>query len=186
MAKNQNYIRIYGGDDSSVFVAPKGTTFPTDLAAPTTPWAELGWISDGGIDLEQKADKKKFYAFQGGTLVKVSVSKAERMFTFECLEESAVVLGLAYPGVSFTTTGTGATRVAKGTVPGGISSVERAFCFTLEDSDGNLKRYNVPNGNIDPNNATAHKYDDMTVYKFVVDVLGGFDIVTNSPGVVGP
>jgi len=187
MAKNNTNIQIYGGDAGAIWTAPKGTTAPTDLAVPTTPWAELGWISDNGLDLEQKADKKKFYAWQGGTVVKISISKAERMFTFECLEETAITMGLAYPGTTFTTTGTGAARVAKTTVPGGIFAVRKAFVFDTFSSDGTVQtRYNVPDGNIDPNNKVIHKFDDLTVYSFVVDVLGGFDIVSNSPGVVGP
>lgn len=186
MAKNNANIRVYGGDNGGVWVAPKGTTAPTDLAAPSTPWAEVGWLSDNGIELEQKADKKKFYAWQGGTVVKVSVSKAERTFTIECLEETAAVLGLIHPGLTFTTTGVAPNQIAKGTVPGGITSVEKAFIIDAEDSDGHIKRYNVPDGSIDPSTKVSHKFDDLTVYTFVVDVLGDFDIVTNSPGVVGP
>jgi len=181
MTKNNANVRVYGGDAGGVWVADKGTTAPTGLAAPTTPWVDTGWLSDAGLKLEQKADKQKFYAWQGGTVVKVSVSKAERTFTFECLEETAVVLGLAYPGLSFTT----ATGTATGTVPGGIHAVEKAFVLDAEDSDGNTKRYVVPVGSIDPSNTTEHKFDALTVYSFQVDVLGGFDIVTDSPAVVG-
>ena len=182
MAKSNANTRVYGGDAGGVWVADKGTTAPADLATPATGWDEAGWLSDAGLKLEQKADKQKFYAWQGGTVVKVSISKAERTFTFECLEETAVVLGLAYPGLAFTTT----TGVAKGTVPGGIHAVEKAFVLDAVDSDGNTKRYVVPNGSIDPNNAVEHKFDALTVYSFQVDVLGDFDIITDSPAVVGP
>ena len=179
MAKSNANTRVYGGDAGGVWVADKGSTAPTGLATPTTPWVEAGWLSDAGLKLEQKADKAKFYGWQGGSVVKVSVSKAERMFTFECLEETAMVLGLAYPGLTFTT----ATGVASGTVPGGIHSVEKAFLFDVVDSDGNTKRYQIPVGNIDPNNTVEHKFDALTVYSFQVDVIGDFDIVTNSPAV---
>lgn len=177
MAKSNANVRVYGGDAGGVWVADKGTTAPVGLATPATGWVEVGWLSDAGLKLEQKADKQKFYAWQGGTVVKVSISKAERTFTFECLEETAEVLGLAYPGLSFTTT----TGVAKGTVPGGITAVEKAFVLDAEDSDGNTKRYVVPVGSVDPNNTVEHKFDGLTIYQFQVDVLGGFDIVTDSP-----
>lgn len=181
MAKNDANIRIYGGDAGAVWVGEVGVTAPTGLAAPGNGWTELGWLSDTGLTLEQKADKKKFYAWQGGTVVAVSISKAERSFTFECLEETAVALGLAYPGLEFTT----ATGVATGTVPAGITGIDKAFTLDAEDSQGNLKRYVVPKGNVDPNSKTEHKFDALTVYQFVVDVIGEFDIITNSPGVVG-
>lgn len=182
MAKNEDNIRVYGGGAGAVYVAPKGTTAPTDLAAPTTPWAELGWISDNGVDLEQKADQKQFKAWQGGTIVKVVTSGGVRTFTFECLEETAVVLGLAYPGAEFTTT----AGVAKATVPGAIPTTERAFVIDVFDStDGYQKRFNVPKGVLDPSNKVSHKFDDLSVYSFTVTVTDDFDIIANSPGIVG-
>lgn len=181
MSKSNANTRVYGGDAGGVWVADKGTTAPTDLATPGTGHTEAGWLSDNGLKLEQKADKQKFYAWQGGTVVKVSVSKAERTFTFECLEETAVVLGLSYPGLSFTTTG----GVAKGTIPGGIHSVEKAFVLDAVDSDGHTKRYCVPVGSVDPNNVVEHKFDALTVYQIQVDVIGDFDIITDSPAIVG-
>lgn len=182
MAKNSANIRIYGGAASAVWVAPKGTTAPLGIAAPAAPWVEMGWLSDNGLDVDQKAAKKKFYAWQGGTVVKISVSQAERTFSFECLEETALVLGLAYPDLALTV----ATGVATGTVPGGIRAVEKAFLYDAFDSDGNLKRYVVPDGYIDPSTKTTHKFDALTVYAFDVDVVGSFDIRTNSPGVIAP
>lgn len=179
MAKNSANTRVYGGDAGGVWVADKGTTGLTNLTAPPSPWAEAGWLSDTGLKLEQKADKQKFYGWQGGTVVRVSISKAERMFTFECIEETALVLGLAYPGLTMTTT----TGIASGTVPGSIVSVEKAFVLDAADSDGNTKRYVVPVGSIDPNNTVEHKVDALTVYQFQVDVIGDFDIITDSPAV---
>lgn len=184
--KNRDNIRIYGGEDGGVWVADKGTQGPSDLSAPATGWTELGWISEDGLNLDQDADQKEFNAWQGGTIIKVVTSGAKRTFKFQCLEETAVVLGLAYPGLEFTVTGTGDAKVAKGTVPGSIKTQEKAFVLDAVDSiDGYTKRYNVPTGTINPSNSVEHKFDDMTVYEFEVTVTDDFDIVTNSPSVTG-
>lgn len=186
MAKNRNNIRVYGSDNGAVYVANKGTIAPNDLGAPASDWTELGWLSDSGLELEQKADQKSFNAWQGGAIVKVVTSGAERTFTFECLEETAFVLGLAYGGVSFTNTGTGAATVATGTVKGAIKTMEKALIIdTVDSTDGYIKRYRIPVGVIDPSSKVVHKYDDLTVYSFSVTVTGDFDIVSNSPSITG-
>lgn len=181
MAKNLANIRIYGGEEGGVWCAPTGTTGPTDLAAPGVGFSEVGWLSENGLDTEQKADQKTFKGWQGGTIVKVSTSGAVRTFAFECLEETAVVLGLVYPGLTFATT----TGIARGTVPGGIKTVEKAWVFDAVDSvDGYTKRYVVPLGVVDPSSKASHKFDDMTIYGFTVTVIGDFDIVTDSPSIL--
>lgn len=180
--KNRDNIRIYGGDAGGVWVADKGTTGPTDLDTPSAPWAELGWMSDNGLDLEQAADQKEFNAWQGGTLVKVVTTGGKRTLKFECLEETAVVLGLAYPGLAFTVS----NGLATGTVPGSIPTQEKAFVADAVDSiDGYTKRFVIPTGTIDPSNTVAHKFDDMTVYAFSVAITDDFDIITDSPSIVG-
>lgn len=183
MAKDSSNIRIYGGLGGGAWCAPVGSTGPTTLAEPIAPFEEIGWISDAGVKLEQSADKQEFFAWQGGSLVKVSVSKASRTVTVECLEETATVLGLVHPGLTFTTT----TGVAKGTVPGGISAVEKAWVFDAVDDSTTpavVKRYVCPRGAVDPSATVEHKFDDMTIYQLKISIIGDFDIITNSPAIV--
>src|SRR4051812_6884549 len=103
MAKDRTKIRIYGDDASGVFVAPKGTTGPTTLAAPPVGFVELGWLSEDGIDLARDGNKVEFNGFQGGAIVRTKKTSAKDTFKFICLQETATTLGLAYAGVVPTT-----------------------------------------------------------------------------------
>src|SRR5690349_15671894 len=103
MAKDRANIRIYGDDSSAVFVAPKGTSGPTTLAAPAGTFVELGWLSEDGIDLDRNENLVEFNAHQGGALVRAKRTSVKDTFKFVCLEETAKVLGLYYAGVAPTT-----------------------------------------------------------------------------------
>jgi len=188
MTKDRDNVRIYGGDASGVWKAPKGTTAPTTLATPTTPHVELGWLSEDGVEFGQEVDKTEHFAHQGGALMRVTYGKAKRSFKFQCLEETATVLGLVHPGIAFTKTGTGASEVAKGTIPAGISPVEEAWVIDeVDDSSGAatdiVKRW-CGTGTVDPSMTVAHKFEELTVYEFTVNMVGPVELLTNSPGVL--
>lgn len=178
MAKNQANIRIYGDDDDAVWTAPKGSTLPTDLAAPAAPFEELGWLGEDGINIEQSFTRNKFNAHQGGALVRGKNSGLERTFAFACLEETATVLGLYYPGI--TGTRDVATGVTRYTVPAGARSNERAWVVDCHD-DGVQKRLVVDVGEVAETGTIAHTNSGLTIYQFTVDILGDFELIGNSP-----
>lgn len=179
MAKVRDNIRIYGDDPSGVWVAPKGTTGPTALEAPPAGFDELGWLSEDGVDFDQDIDSEDFKAHQGAATVRRKVTGVDRKFTFQCLEETALVLGIAHPGLVFTETAP-ASGVFRGTVPAGHATVERAW--VIDEVDGEVtKRYVAPTGEATLSSAVAHKNDEMTVYEFELTLLGEWDIITNSP-----
>jgi len=100
MATNLNANRIYGDVPSAVFVAAKGTTGPVGLAAPAAAFKDLGWLGEDGVNVSRSADVKKFFAHQGGTMVRTKVTGTENSFKFVCLEETAIVLGLMHAGAT--------------------------------------------------------------------------------------
>ena len=108
-------IEIYGGDDDVVMVAPIGTTAPVGIAEPTAAFQNVGWLSEDGISWDDATDKVTITAHQGGVEVIEVTTKATRTFKFQCLEETALVLGLRYPG--FTPVQVGAEPVYGGEVP---------------------------------------------------------------------
>ena len=68
MAKNIMNIRSYGDLASGVYVAPKGTTLPTDVTtALNASFIDLGWLHEDGIQESQTADNVEFTAWQGST-----------------------------------------------------------------------------------------------------------------------
>lgn len=143
MAKNTDNIRIYGGEDSAVYVAPKGTEGPSDLAVPAAGFTELGWLSEDGISIDTDVDATTHRAFQGGTIVRRKKNSVERTISFQCLEETATVLGLFYAGQTAEVTGSGDDVVARINLENQTASDERAFVIDVFD-DGVQQRVVVP------------------------------------------
>ena len=181
MAKNLAAVRVYGDLASAVWCAASGTTGPVGLAAPAATFKDVGWLGDDGVKVARKVDVEKFKALQGGTTVKTKITGTENTFSFQCLEETAVVLGLMHAGSSGVTT-TGVTTI---TVPGGMGSDPRAW--VLDQWEGIIQtRYIFPIGTIGDRGDIVMKNDEMTVYEFTVEVTGDFSIITNSAAVVFP
>ena len=176
MAKNLANIRIYGDQDSAVYVAPKGTTGPVDLAAPAAAFADLGWLSEDGTDITRESSSTDFTAWQGGTIVRTKVSGVKDTLKVVCLEETALALGLYYPGMTSETV-TGTTTI---TVPGGAKSNEKALVVDFLD-DTITKRYSIPRAEVTSVGTISHKNSDMTMYEFTFTVYGDFKIITNNP-----
>lgn len=176
MTKNLANIRIYGDADSVVYLAPKGTTLPVDLVAPAAAFQDLGWLSEDGVDITRESSSNDFTAWQGGTIVRSKVSGVKDTIKVVCLEETAITLGLLYPGSTSTTT-TGTTKIS---VPGGSSSNEKALVVDFMD-DAVTKRYAIPRAEVTGTGTVSHKNTDMTMYEFTFTIYGGFDIITNNP-----
>lgn len=173
MAKTLGNIRIFGEEASSVWVAPKGTTMPTDLAAPAAAFLDLGWLGEDGVDVERESDFSDFHAM-GGTLVRTIPTGAKNTFKFQALETTAVTYGLFYPGLTKTTATGGPTTMV---IPGGAVSDERAWVVDLVDG-AVTKRYAVPRGQAS-GGTLVHKTDEITIYEFTVTIQGSFNIITN-------
>lgn len=181
MATNLAANRIYGDAGSAVSVAPKGTTGPVAMAALATPFKDLGWLGEDGVAVARKVDVKKFKAHQGGATVRTKITGTENSFKFQCLEETAIVLGLMHAGSTGVTT-TGVTTV---TIPGAVGPDERAW--VIDEFDGTTQtRYVFPKGQVGDRGDIVMKTDELTVYEFSVDVYGDFTMTTNSPAVVYP
>lgn len=175
MAKTLGNIRIFGEEASSVYVAPKGTTLPTDLAAPAAAFLELGWLGEDGIDVDREADFSDFYAM-GGTIVRTIPVNAKNTFKFQALETTATTYGLYYPGLTKDTPAGGPTTMK---IPGGAKADERAWVVDMIDG-AITKRYAVGRGQASAG-TLVHKTDEISVYEFTVTIQGGFSIITNDP-----
>ena len=181
MAKDLANILGGGGDDSAVYVAPKGTTGPTSLAAPGVTYDDAGWLSEDGISFSRSEDRQVFRGHQGGKIVKRRTSSVDDTFKFQCLETTAVTLGLLYKGQEPTV----ATGVATIHVTGQTVNDERAWVLDEFLDDGSTMRYVIPNGTAETTGDVVWKTDELTVYEFTVGVNGDYFVITDAPGVVG-
>lgn len=174
--KNQANVRIYGDDDDAVWVGPKGSTFPAAMATPAATFIHLGWLGEDGIDLDQDVTVNTFNGHQGGAQLRAKKGAVGRSFKFQALEETATTLGLYYPGIKGTTTAGVTTFV----VPAGSRADERAWMVDTWD-DTIYKRYQIPVGQVGETGTISHTNSGMTIYEFTVQVMGGFNIVSNNP-----
>jgi len=172
MAKDRDNVRIYGDDASGVWVADKGTTGPTSLAAPGVGFEEVGWLGEDGVDLDRSEDVSEFKAWQGGSTLRKKVTSQEDTFKFVALEETALTMGLYYKGVTATT----ATGVDTYAITDQAASDERAWVIDFVDG-AITKRYVVPSGEVTGRATVPHKNSDLTMYEFTVTIYGDYSIL---------
>ena len=178
--KNYDNIRVYGDLDSGVFVGDKGATLPDDLAEPSE-HTELGWLSEDGINFDRSEEANSFRAHQGGTVVRRKKNSVEDSFTFQCLEETAEAMGLRYAGQKpvLTETDSGVARI---TVKD--QTRDDARSWVVDEFDGDVHtRYLIGVGHAG-SGSLVYSNSAMTVYEFTVTIIGDYEILTNSPGVV--
>jgi hypothetical protein len=108
MPKNVNYA--FAPSDYAVSTAPQSAALPTGLAtSPTalnlpTGWFDIGYLSDAGVGESHNYNETKIFDM-AGALLRVLRNQEERPWTFECVENDAIVHGLMYPGSVVNTTG---------------------------------------------------------------------------------
>jgi len=175
MAKDRDNVRIYGDDASGVWVADKGTTGPTSLAAPGVGYEEVGWLGEDGVDLDRSEDVSEFKAWQGGSTLRKKVTSQEDSFKFVALEETALTMGLYYKGVTPTT----ATGVDTYVIADQAASDERAWVVDLVDGDI-TKRYVISSGEVTGRETVPHKNSDLTMYSYTVTIYGDYVILKTS------
>lgn len=178
MAKNEANARIYGDKASGVWVADKGTTGPTDLSTPAG-FVELGWLSEDGISFDREEDATSHRAYQGATLIRRKTNSVEDSFTFQCLEETADVLGLYYKGA----TPSVSAGVATISVTDQAKQDDRAFVVDVVD-DTVTKRYVIASASVS-GGSIAHSNSELTVYEFTATIQGDYKILTNATAVAG-
>jgi hypothetical protein len=181
MTKDLANVLVGGGGASEVSCAPKGSTLPTDLDALEAPFEGTGWLSEEGTSFSREEERQVSRGHQGGAIVKRITASVDDSFKFQCLETTALVLGLMFKGqVPVVTTG-----VAKITITDQANSDERAWVIDEVLDDGSIERYVIPDGSAQLTAEVVRKHNELTVYEFTVGVTGDYFLYTDAPGVVG-
>lgn len=176
MAKNRTNIRVYGDLESGAYLAPLGSTLPDDLSEPSSPFAEIGWISEDGVDLEVATEAEKFKGWQGGATLRTKVTSTEKTITFQALEETPGVTELYFDhGAPEVTAG-----VARIDLPEGIGTVSRSAVFRFIDGDV-TKFLCCETIEITERGTLGHKNNEMTIYEFTAEITGDSYILTDAP-----
>lgn len=182
MALDAGNARIFGSDDDKVLIAPLGTTVPTTLAAPDAAFDDVGWLHTDGIPFSPADSLDKLRGHQGGRVVRTTITESDLSFNFQCLETTALTLGLQH-NLTSVATAAGVTTMAASP----SRQVEaRAFILDLYDKDDATihYRYVIPRGEIGERAEFAHSNSDITGYTFTVEIVGSYTIITNDPAAV--
>lgn len=133
MALNADNVRV--GLNGNIYMAPKGTTAPTDLdTAWAAGWVDLGYLSDDGVSMEYSTDVEDINAWQSLSPVRKVLTGVDMTLGFTALELKTATMTLYFPSATMTdVSGT----VHKLSIPAAPSPDERAI--GLEWVDGSIK-----------------------------------------------
>lgn len=186
MAKTYENIRVYGDLTSEVYFAPKGSTLPTDFTTdPAAPFEAVGWLGQEGIPLNVTTDVQKYRAWQGGTITRTKVTSTEKNFSIQCLEEAPGVTELYFGHGAPTISGVAPNQVAKIDLPEAIGTIERACIVRFEDGDIS-KWLCCPLVQVTDRGEVPHSNEEMTVYRFSLEIIGAAYLLTNAPAYLAP
>lgn len=185
MSKNYDNVRVYADEESAVYLAPKGTPLPVDLATLAAPFEEVGWLSEDGITSGLSTDVNKIKAFQGGKTVRTRVKSTEKTLKFTALETKVLTLEAYYGGkLNPTVTGTGADKIASYSEPESAGVSE--YVCVVDKFDGTVherKCYELisigERGDIQTNG------DSGDFYEYTSDIIGPVEVITNNPAIAG-
>lgn len=179
MALDAANARIFGSDDDKVQLAPLGSTLPTALATLDAAFEDVGWLHTDGIPFTPADSVEKLRGHQGGRVVRTTITESDLTFQFQCLETTALTLGLQH-NLTSAATATGVTTMAASP---GRQIEARAFVLDLYDKDDTSihYRYVIPRGEIGERSEFGHTNADITGYTFNVEIIGSYTIITNDP-----
>lgn len=127
----------------AVFVAPAGTTLPTDATtALNAAFKGLGYVSEDGLVNSVETDTENVNAW-GGDLVLVGQTSFSETFTVNLLETNAEALKVYYGADNVTVSGDNITITQNSGVLPNVAVV-----FELVMTGGRVKRIVVPNAQI--------------------------------------
>lgn len=150
----------------AVYVAPKGTTLPTDAttALDTTKFVCLGYVSEDGLENNNEMDVSAIKAW-GGVIVYRSLNELDDNFVLTLIEsENVDVLKAVYGASNVTVDASGNVTVeVKAEDP-----VESVWVFELALRNNRAKRIVIPDGAITSRGAITYNDSDVVGYEITV------------------
>jgi hypothetical protein len=182
MAFDSGDIRVAG--NATIHVAPLGTAFPTVGAAITTPWVDLGYVTEDGITATYGREITEIYAMQALEPVRVIATRAPKTIAFALMQQGIDQFLLAMGG------GT----VAADTVTGFFrytppdASVVDEKAMVVEFTDGGFTyRFEYPRVQNREGVETKLVREDATTFPVTMAILvpasgdPSFEMVTDDP-----
>lgn len=168
MPLNASAVRV--AMTGAAYVAPIGTTAPTDS---TSPWpaaaVDIGWVSEDGITESNSTETTEIKGWQGGQTVRKVISSSEMTFAFAAIETSKAVLELYHKGSKVTTTDGKSVLAVKAPGPD-----RRMFGFDVIDGSTHV-RIVIPDGEVTETGEITYKSDEAVSYELTITAYPGSD-----------
>lgn len=181
MTKNQDNLRDWSAEESGVFLAPVGSTLPTESLTIPPEFIDSGWITDGGLEEALAVESKETKAWQAGKIVKIRNTSSKKTHKFASLEDDPEVTGLYY-GHGKPTKVAGATDIARVDMPNSIPTIERAAIFKLVDNAGYTRLKCVDRVSVSERGTYVTNVEGDPAYEFTLTETGEESYwLTNEP-----
>lgn len=182
MALAANEVRK--GLTGHLYMAPVGTTMPTDTSTPLSGgWEELGYTSDDGVSFAVDTSTESHTPWQSRRPVRSDVTDQTETLTFTLWQTNADNLKLAYGGGTITA-GTGDDVIF--TPPAAVTDDDKAFVFEVQDG-AVIDRFLIYRGSPTLSGDVVFNKSDVTGFELEVVVLdtedGPWKLITNDPNV---
>ena len=143
MALDADNVRV--GLDGNIYMAPTGTAAPTDLTtAWAAAWADLGYMSEDGVNLEFSTDVEDINAWQALSPVRRVLTGVSMTLGFTAIELKTKTVTAYFPGATMTDVSGTVHRLDIPSSPG-----PQEMAFGLEWRDGSItNRLVIPRGEI--------------------------------------
>jgi hypothetical protein len=164
------------GVTGALRTAPLGTTLPVGLTAYTTPFVNLGYISDDGITESQSEDRQEFTPWQSASPIRTEVTKGVTTFHATLWESNWDTISLYYRvGLADATVGTGPDA--------GVVTIDQKGkpkqdlrVFAVDVVDGvYARRMLVPMGEVTERGDIVYKSDTLIGYEVTITAYEGPD-----------
>lgn len=187
MAQTAAELFVAGTSGGAFYTAPIGTTLPTGLATPTSPWLEMGLLSEDGYSASPDVGTEDIKVWP-------LLSPARTVVTDQSIELSLALAQWNQDTLALYWGGTWTEDVPSGvktlTVPN-TRSLDLAVIVDASDGTDRTYRYVVANATISGFEEIAHKHGEPSLLGFTLKVLAAdaddwFEIRTNDTAVVVP
>lgn len=177
MATNSELARL--GVTGALYVAPLGTTAPTDLGAWGTGWVDLGYISDDGVTESVSEDRQDFTPWQESTPIRTDVTSSTLTFQATLWESKAATISLYYrvSEADMTVTGTAPNEVVSFSQSGKPARDTRAFGIDVVDGTYH-RRIILPFAEVTDRGDITYKSDTLIGYDVTITAYPGSDGVS--------
>lgn len=184
MPLNNDEIRVAG--NGRVYIAPKGTALPADLAAPAAEFVDIGGVSDDGATISRSVDQEGVNIWQSASPARYLITGVEVTVQMTLMQFNEVTLPLYFGGGEVVPSGVDPNIIYTFDISSNADMDERVML--IDAFDGTLQyRYIFPRVQVQDTDDLALKRTEASGLAITFGVLAPnsgttmASVVTNDP-----